>query len=226
MPTEVTRVPGSRWRDLASVLTKAFCNDESYLAFTPGVAGGDWGAAAAEMALSCKTHRSYGFPFLGAIRDGECGGAMLLQDPLIAATPPWILRFWWKQRWRRIVKRLGMEDRFLQVKCGEEIESHAPPNYYHFVSHIGVMPECQGEGIGRALLDAAYELAVQKPASRGLHLATYNPRFADSLEKRGWKVDRTREYGAIHGASCFRANPDFDPKLYSANGELISPRMF
>ena len=78
----------------------------------------------------------------------------------------------------------------------------------------------QDEGVGRQLLDAAYDHACSNPASRGLLLATDNLRFADSLDKRGWLVHRTGTHGTVRGASCFLANTDFDEKLYTAEGEL------
>lgn len=160
--------------------------------------------------MSCKTHRAYAFPFFAATRDNRFVGAMLLQDPFDCVMPPWIIRFWLKQGWKSVFRRLGMDGRRFQIECATELESHDPPPYCHCVSHIAVLPDVQDEGVGRQLLDAAYQHACSNPASRGLLLATYSPRFADSLEKRGWLVHRTGTHGTVRGASCFLANTAFD----------------
>ena len=74
-----------------------------------------------------------------------------------------------------------------------------------YLCYFGVRPEWQGRGIGTRLLEAVLERAAADPQSKGVVFHTLNARLADSLGRRGWKVESATAMDGIDVHTCFRA---------------------
>jgi GNAT superfamily N-acetyltransferase len=91
-------------------------------------------------------------------------------------------------RWDALDRELAPEGRAV-FAAYEELQSRAKPAEPHvYLVAVGVSPLAQGRGIGRALVDAARELAAATPGARGLALDTHDPANVPKYKRMGMRL--------------------------------------
>jgi ribosomal protein S18 acetylase RimI-like enzyme len=91
---------------------------------------------------------------------------------------------------------------------GEMSKEH-PMDVHYYLEYIGVMPGCQGQGIGTCLCQALLHKADQEHV--GCYLETANPRTIPLYQRLGFRMLREREILAVRMWFMWR-----DPKEASA----------
>jgi GNAT superfamily N-acetyltransferase len=81
---------------------------------------------------------------------------------------------------------------------------HVPAPHYT-INALAVDPEKQGQGLGRRLMDRAYELASSDPAARGLYLIAGGTRNRTIYERLGYMVLHRQELDGTGVYHMFRA---------------------
>lgn len=96
-----------------------------------------------------------------------------------------------------------------RLRSFDEVEGHLLPSEPHYyLGMLGVVPESQGLGLARELLEAVHELSRQDPASRGVALTTELPRNVQLYEHFGYRLSDRVELEGLTSWGFFR--PD-DP---------------
>jgi len=115
-------------------------------------------------------------------RPGELAGAALVSRPGSEASDE-------LDRVReRVWERLGSEARARYDTFGRVAGSFVvEPDHLH-LNMVGVRPEAQGRGIGRALLDAVHDLSASHPESAGVALSTEVESKLPLYEHFGYEV--------------------------------------
>ncbi|MHA6531650.1 GNAT family N-acetyltransferase [Paenibacillus sp. BAC0078] len=75
--------------------------------------------------------------------------------------------------------------------------SAAPPFPHHYLIMFGVLPEEQGKGIGRALLDHLLETVNTDTQSQGLALDTENKRNIELYRNFGFTLSKDTQVGQL-----------------------------
>jgi ribosomal protein S18 acetylase RimI-like enzyme len=93
-----------------------------------------------------------------------------------------------KRMWNQVSEKLGPEN----VKRLEDYvalrEKHKPPRLHHYLITIGVDPEFQRMGFGRALLESVVEAARHDPTTAGVMLDTDGEKNLVFYERNGFSV--------------------------------------
>ena len=93
-------------------------------------------------------------------------------------------------------------------------DANEPPGPHYFVGMLGVRPEHQGMGYGKALLRRAMELAVETGLA-GVCLSTEDPDNVRFYKHLGFEEVGEADVGKLH-TWCLRwANPGYDPEYAS-----------
>lgn len=73
-------------------------------------------------------------------------------------------------------------------RYAEQAEGRRPAEPHYMLGVLGVHPDAQGAGYGRALVNAVQELSEAHPTSTGVWLDTENPRNVSIYERLGYHV--------------------------------------
>ena len=203
-PPEETELP-----EVARVLGSAFATE----AFTATAFGGPIREVEGEyeqaIELLLHTHVGAGQPVFVASTDGDVDGVAVVSRPGVSSTP---LRLVWQfARHLSIVVRLlqrvdwaGLHHVARTARPPEGL-----PSPYYRLEAIGVSPDVQGEGVGRALLDATHDLVEQDPGASGIYLFTGERSTRTLYERVGYETVATKRSGDVVAYHMFRPNaPD------------------
>jgi GNAT superfamily N-acetyltransferase len=150
-----------------AALTPAFLDGPTMLWCFGGQSAGYEERVAGYFRVGHRWHRRGGHPVMGAFAGDALVGACYVADPGVDATPD-------------DVRALEAE---LIDACGEPwaerfatynrvVEEARPPGRLHTLAIVGVSPDHQSRGVGRALVDWACDLCDADPASEGVVLDT------------------------------------------------------
>ncbi len=132
-------------------------------------------------------------PVLGCRIDGELVGVAVLSEPGEGYTTPELDAKW--NHASTVMGDVAME-RF--NKYGEICDETIPSGPYHYLGILGVLPKCQGQGIGRQLLEVVLEEARSHPETRGVCLNTETEKNVPFYCKSGFSVFKNSPVDTIH----------------------------
>ena len=137
----------------------------------------------------------------GAFIEGELKGVALITPPVA------------NQNKQEAIANL---DEQLAIAVGEAVitrieayfqimEAGKPKQPHFYIDILGVMPESQGQGVGKALLEAVHKMSESSPQSCGVALDTENERNLDFYESLGYSVSTTTNLERLKVWSMFRS---------------------
>ncbi len=141
----------------------------------------------------CDARYMRGWPVLGIRDDGRVVAAALVSEALVTPRPVDL-----QAAYHRLEQSIGTAalDRMNRY---EELSSGAEPDTpYYYVGMVGVSPECQGRGYGRALLAHVAEMSKDDPLSHGVCLSTEDPRNVAYYESLGYRIIGEADVDALH----------------------------
>lgn len=133
----------------------------------------------------------HGWPVLGCRIDGELGAAALISpsggmpDPAVVGRLEDGLR-----------AAIGHEAYERMERFEAASDANEPDGPHHFVGMLGVLPRAQGNGLGRAVLDAVKGMAVAD-GLRGVSLSTEDPANLPFYEHMGFSVIGHADLGGL-----------------------------
>ena len=132
-------------------------------------------------------------PVLGYRIDGELVGVAVLSEPGEGYTTPELDAQW--DNASAVMGDVAME-RF--NKYGDLCDETIPTGPYHYLGILGVLPKCQGAGIGRQLLNEVLEEAQSHPESKGVCLNTEAKQNLPFYNQSGFTVYKGIPVDSIH----------------------------
>lgn len=127
-----------------------------------------------------------GIPALVAMDGDEVVGASTLRIPDGPEMPDTF-----KEEWETIESLCQPEGvELFSLYDDTEIAFPGPAVY---VVAIGVDPARQGQGVGRELLDAAFDLAMRHPLAQGLALDTHAAENVEKYQRLGFSLVEERD---------------------------------
>jgi len=168
--------------DYSTLLSQAFAEYpvmRNAFAHAPGVRT-DW--IKRLMGRALFNRRAMGIPCFSAKRDGKPVGVAVLSMS-DRETPPELI-----EGFTAILSEAGPEataffDGFLSA-----VDSVSLPAGHVWIAILGVLPELQGQGIARALIDHVADFGRANPIYTGLGLDTEDDRNVTIYEKCGFRV--------------------------------------
>ena len=95
----------------------------------------------------------------------------------------------------QIIRCYGLFAGLSVIRHGLQVETivKPPKGNLHYIAHLGVAPECQGQGIGTQLIEWLMEEGRQKGRTiTGLDVSVDNPRAQDLYEQLGFVIKAER----------------------------------
>ena len=138
----------------------------------------------------------------GATFEGELKGVALI-------TPPEAVNRNQQQAIAKLDEQLAIavgEAVFTRIEAYFQIMEAGKPKQPHFyIDILGVMPETQGQGVGKALLEAIHKMSESSPQSCGVALDTENERNLGFYESLGYSVSTITNLERLKIWSMFRS---------------------
>ena len=120
-------------------------------------------------------------PAMVLLRDGEVAGAAMGYD---VSRPTWPAPL--AAEWERFEG--GAPDLPARMAAYDAIcVAHQPAQDHHYLGVIGVRPSLQGQGAGKALLEAFCEGSREDGRSHGVYLDTTNPSSLAFYDRNGFQ---------------------------------------
>ncbi len=94
-----------------------------------------------------------------------------------------------------------MDNMLAYEKTCERMEPEAP---HHYLGMIGVLPDHQGQGYGRLLIDYIHQAADNDPKSTGICLNTESAQNVPLYQHLGYQIIGEADVGPLHTWSMFR----------------------
>lgn len=152
-----------------AVLGDAFAADPLMLFLFRDNPGGVRAGAMEFFALLLRARLALDMPALVLRKGGKVLGAAMGYD---ISRPVWPDDL--TQEWNRFEARIpGFAARLADYD--KICEAHQPEQAHYYLGVIGVDPALQGQGAGKAMLDAFCAASHADPASAGVYLDTANP---------------------------------------------------
>ncbi|KAF3906406.1 hypothetical protein ABW20_dc0105046 [Dactylellina cionopaga] len=139
----------------------------------------------ASLTIRMKWGMRNGHIFVAHTPEKRCAGVAMWVGPKPLATKPtW--DDWW-QDWALWFRQLGMNSRFGR-ECQAKMQSEAwtNPEGYWFCNILTIHPECQGKGIGKALMKVVFDQADAEGVPCYLESSKFEPNVK-IYEKMGFR---------------------------------------
>ena len=138
----------------------------------------------------------------GAFIEGKLAGVALV-------TPPKVVN-------QKKQEAIALADEQLAIAVGEAIitrieayfqikDANKPKQPHFYLDILAVMPESQGQGVGKALLEAVHKMSESSPQSSGVALDTENERNLDFYRRFGYSVSTITNLDRLKIWSMFRS---------------------
>lgn len=198
---EVIELDDSHADRAVELLAAAFENDPGWRHISGAVGDAHRRCLSVGYRAAWTLYRGLRQPSLGVLSGARLAGVALLNEPDLKFPPP--VRTRWAEEIRRAAGAEVLE-RLLQN--GREVMKHRPAQPHLYLSTLGVHPDFQGRGYGRALLERTHALSEKHSASDGVCLETENPQNVPLYERFGYRVIGRYHYDQVEGAMLFRPN--------------------
>ena len=178
----------------AEALTAAFAHDALVAYFFRTHPEGVGPASTRFFSLLLRLRIALGMPAL-VLRKGEAVlGVAMGYD---SERPAWPEPF--ASEWLRLEEETpGLAGRLAAYETLSR--SHEPPAPHYYLGVLGVHPSAQGQGEGKALLEAFCRRSATDPLSAGVYLDTGNPSSLEFYLRNGFAL---RGEDALEGASLW-----------------------
>jgi GNAT superfamily N-acetyltransferase len=133
-----------------------------------------------------------GWPVLGIREGSTLSAAMLISDPVVTPRPDALNSVYEEVRSEVGNQVLARLDEFESAL--DACEPSAPT---FFVGMVGVRPEAQGKGFGRALMEHVAKMAYDRPDSAGVTLTTETKKNLPFYQRLGYRVLGSAEVGPL-----------------------------
>jgi GNAT superfamily N-acetyltransferase len=198
-PFEVIDVDRARSDEAAEVLARAFVGYPTMRWVCASDRPGFERRLEAVYRVAMALQHTEAQPALGVLAEGRLAAVALVHDPgrklTMQSALVGLLRSVFSPA--RSTMRRG---RRYEIAV-DRLRPSAP---HHFVSVIGVRPELQRLGYGRALMAVIHERAGGHPRSAGVCLDTSDPNNVPYYESLGYRVTGRAQIGPVDQAVLFR----------------------
>ena len=158
-------------------------------------------AVRALVRFNCEQRAATGGIHLGVYEDGALVGVAGIAPTGEAPMPTAF-----QSRWGWFAALIGPQATARIERFGQLTEQHRLPMLYLSLSALGVLPEAQGRGHGRALLDATHALAETHPFTDGVYLDTETAANVALCEHVGYRVVSREQLDDLTIWCMFRPN--------------------
>lgn len=208
----IVRLDRSAREDAVRVLAEAF-HDYPVMKFVLADADDTWERKLkALMRYFCERRLTTGWPLFGCVSPDGAGGSHEEAWPLVAVAGvndpgPFVENDAHREAWRTLSDELGRECIDRLVYYERESDGDAPHGMYHFLGIIGVLPERQGDGHARALIEHIIARSTAHPESTGVWLSTERAENVPFYQHLGFHVHAERDIGGLCYRVMVRNNP-------------------
>ena len=154
--------------------------------------------AGCTMQYVCDRANLLNLPLLGALVEGEIQGVALVVPPEMKGETPQLDEQFDIAVGEKVIARL---EKYLKIK-----EAYQPKQAHFYLDILGVLPKSQGQGIGKALLEAIHKMSEESSQSYGVALDTENKNNVDLYRRFGYSVSATNNLENLKVWSMFRAD--------------------
>ena len=134
---------------------------------------------------------AHNWPVLGIYQRDTLAGVSLISPPEIP--DPVIIR----KLESDLLSNLGDEAMQREQLFENTSEESMPHGEYHFVGMLGVVPEFQGRGIGKILLDEIKRMSKEAKLEGGVCLSTEDPKNIPYYQSVGFEILSKTRVGAL-----------------------------
>ena len=100
------------------------------------------------------------------------------------------------------------EEALMRIEAYSNLKKQNKPSSPHFyINILGVNPQNQGKGIGRAILSHIHQMSEQHSDSHGVALDTQTEQNVGYYQRFGYSVSTTAELENVKNWFMFRSNP-------------------
>ena len=170
--TAVSIVDISRQRldEAAHVLARAF-EDYPLMRYIFEDSGNDYFRHVRDvMHFTCDARLTLGYSLKGVEEDGRLVAVACINHPEEKEWPAAL-----ENNMNSLIASIGEQAAARLEQFGDLVGVHHPQQPHFYLVAIGVLPEVQGRGYGRGLLNAVHEMSQAHPFSTGVGLDTETP---------------------------------------------------
>jgi GNAT superfamily N-acetyltransferase len=197
----VRAIPGEQLEEASGVLARAFHNYPVVRYCLADQAEYYDRAVRALMRFNCERRAATGGMHLGVYDAGRLVGVAGISSPEELPMPASLV-----SRWTWLAAVIGPQAVARLERFGEVTERHRLPMPHLTLNVLGVLPEMQGRGYGKALLDATHALAESHPFTDGVYLDTETPSNVALYEHVGYRVVCREQLDELTIWCMFRPN--------------------
>lgn len=186
MSPSVERLNASQREEIVAVLNEAF-HDYPVMRYVLADAGEHYVEQLTALNdYFCDRRFGDDGAVFGVSVDDELAGVAVLDAPVGPNEPqPDDHR---RERVLRLVRAIGSHA-VERLRAYDQVgDSLMPPGSYHYLGMLGVLRRCQGQGLGRLLVEATQALAEESTLSTGVCLHTETPGNVPLYERLGFEV--------------------------------------
>ncbi len=176
-------VPYYRLDEAADVLARAFATDRVIAHIVPPSTPDRYNVLKMLFKAGCMSRLSQGHALLGAEWNNKIVAVANLLPTYRPALTPSMTRMW-----TQVADALGPEGYKRMEDYVALREKHKPPRLHHYLISIGVDPEYQSMGFGKALVESTVQAVVDDPTSAGVMLDTDGEKNLVFYERNGFSV--------------------------------------
>lgn len=134
--------------------------------------------------MGCRARIALDWPLLGCEIDGKLQGVAYGTPPDPEDWPADLAT-----EFDQFFSSLSEQTHINGSNYNERLKNHRHPNPHHYLHAIGVLPEAQGQGVGKLLLEAFQALSIAHPISTGVGLDTEVDSNVKLYESVGYVVE-------------------------------------
>jgi GNAT superfamily N-acetyltransferase len=151
--------------------------------------------------FSCQVRFELGWAVLGIVLDSKLVGVANVTEPEEASWPESLVR-----RYENLKSAIGTEATGRLERYSEITDSFRPADPHYHVGVGGFLPEAQGKGYGRKLIEEIHALSEAHPTSNGVALDTENPRNVPIYQHLGYEITAETQIDDMVVWCMFRMN--------------------
>lgn len=99
------------------------------------------------------------------------------------------------------------EEALMRIEAYSNLKkANKPPSPHFYINALGVHPQSQGKGIGKAILSQVHQMSEQHSDSQGVALDTQTQENVGYYQRFGYDVSNTAELENVKNWFMFRVN--------------------